>query len=148
MKKITLIIGITLFISCNELQQVVNQIPTGTTGLGNEEIGNGLRAALDKGITKQVSRLTKTDGFFKNQLVKILLPEELQKVDKTLRDIGLSSLADEGLRIINRAAEDAVGEATPIFVDAVKGITFNDARQILLGNDNAATQYLQQGTKT
>ncbi len=148
MKKITLIIGITLFISCNELQQVVNQIPTGTTGLGNEEIGNGLRAALDKGITKQVSRLTKTDGFFKNDLVKILLPEELQKVDKTLRDIGLGSLADEGLKVLNRAAEDAVSEATPIFVNAVKEISFNDAKGILLGNEQAATNYLKERTTT
>src|SRR6056297_382989 len=148
MKKITLIIGITLFISCNELQQVLNQIPTGTTGLGNEEIGNGLRAALDKGITKQVSRLTKTDGFFKNDLVKILLPEELQKVDKTIRDIGLGSLADEGLKVLNRAAEDAVSEATPIFVNAVKEISFNDAKGILLGNEQAATNYLKERTTT
>src|SRR6056297_1019694 len=148
MKKIALIIGITLFVSCTELQQVVNQIPTGTTALGNEKIGNGLRAALDKGITKQVSRLTKTDGFFKNDLVKILLPEELQKVDKTLRDIGLGSLADEGLKVLNRAAEDAVSEATPIFVNAVKEISFNDAKGILLGEDNAATTFLTSKTET
>ena len=81
-------------------------------------------------------------------MVKILLPQELQKVDQTLRDIGLSNLADEGLKILNRAAEDAVKEATPIFVDAVKGITFADAKNILLGNDNAATQYLEGRTET
>ncbi|MEC7264107.1 MAG: DUF4197 domain-containing protein [Bacteroidota bacterium] len=132
---------------CAELQQVVNQLPQGT-GIGNAEIAQGLREALNMGIEKQVNKLALENGFFRNELVKILLPEELQKVDKTLRDIGLSSLADEGLKILNRAAEDAVGEATPIFVDAVKGITFNDAKQILLGNDNAATQYLQQATKT
>lgn len=148
MKKIALIIGITLFVSCNELQQVVNQLPTGTTGLSNEEIGNGLRAALDKGISKQVSLLTKTDGFFKNDLVKILMPEELQKVDKTLRDIGLGNLADEGLKVLNRAAEDAVAEATPIFVNAVKEISFNDAKGILLGNEQAATNYLKERTTT
>jgi hypothetical protein len=148
MKKIALIIGITLFVSCNELQQVVNQLPSETTGLGNEEIGNGLRAALDKGITKQVSRLTKTDGFFKNDLVKILMPEELRKVDKTLRDIGLGNLADEGLKVLNRAAEDAVGEATPIFINAVKEISFNDAKGILLGNEQAATDYLKERTTT
>jgi hypothetical protein len=86
--------------------------------------------------------------FIKNQLVKILLPEELQKVDKTLRDIGLSSLADEGLKVLNRAAEDAVKGATPIFVDAVKQITFSDAKNILLGNDTAATSYLQGRTNS
>ena len=133
---------------CNELQQVVNQLPQGTPGIGNAEIAQGLREALDQGIDKQVQKLSLKDGFFKNDLVKILLPDELKKVDKTLRDVGLGNLADEGLRILNRAAEDAVGEATPIFVDAVKGITFGDAKQILLGADNAATQYLEQSTST
>ncbi|MBD3725310.1 MAG: DUF4197 domain-containing protein, partial [Flavobacteriaceae bacterium] len=118
----------------------------GTTGLTQAEIGNGLKEALNNGISKQVSKLTATDGFFKNEAVKILLPEELQKVDKTLRDLGMSKLADEGLKVINRAAEDAVKEATPIFVDAVKQMTFNDAKNILLGNDSAATSYLQNTT--
>lgn len=148
MKRILLVVLVFQLVGCAELQQVVNQLPQGTAGIGNAEIAQGLREALNMGIEKQVNKLALENGFFKNELVKILLPEELQKVDKTLRDIGLSSLADEGLRIINRAAEDAVGEATPIFVDAVKGITFNDAKQILLGADNAATQYLEQATQT
>ena len=133
--------------ACAELQQVVNQLPQGGT-IGNTEIASGLRQALDFGIDKQVTKLTQTDGFFKNELVKILLPQELQKVDKALRDIGLSNLADEGLKVLNRAAEDAVKEATPIFVDAVKGITFADAKNILLGNNDAATQYLTSKTET
>jgi hypothetical protein len=132
--------------SCAELQDVVNKLPQGG-GLSNADIASGLRQALDFGIDKQVSKLTQTDGFFKNELVKILLPDELKKVDKTLRDIGLGKLADEGLKILNRAAEDAVKEATPIFVGAVKGITFTDAKNILLGNDNAATQYLTSKTQ-
>jgi len=107
-----------------------------------------LRQALDFGIDKQVSKLTQKDGFYNNQLVKILLPEELQKVDKALRDIGLGSLADDGIKVLNRAAEDAVSQATPIFVDAVKGITFNDAKNILLGNKDAATQYLSGKTES
>lgn len=134
----------TLF-GCAEMQQVLDQMPQGT-GLTQAEIGNGLKEALNNGITKQVSKLTATDGFFKNEAVKILLPEELQKVDKTLRDIGLSNLADEGLKVINRAAEDAVKEATPIFVDAVKQMTFNDAKNILMGDDRSATSYLQNTT--
>lgn len=147
MKRILLCIMVIQLVGCAELQQVVNQLPQGT-GIGNAEIAQGLREALNMGIEKQVNKLALENGFFKNELVKILLPQELQKVDKTLRDIGLSSLADEGLRILNRAAEDAVGEATPIFVDAVKGITFTDAKQILLGADNAATQYLERSTQT
>lgn len=135
--------------SCAEMQQVIDQLPQGTTGiLSQAEIGNGLKEALNNGITKQVSKLTATDGFFKNQAVKILLPEELQKVDTKLRQIGLSSLADDGLKMINRAAEDAVKEATPIFVDAVKQMTFTDAKNILMGADNSATSYLQNTTSS
>ncbi|HNU59677.1 MAG TPA: DUF4197 domain-containing protein [Aquaticitalea sp.] len=133
--------------ACAELQNVVGSLPQGG-GLSNADIGAGLRQALDQGIEKQVSKLTKTDGFYKNELVKILLPTELQKVDKGLRDIGLGNLADEGLKALNRAAEDAVKEATPIFVNAVKEITFADAKNILLGNDDAATQYLTIKTQT
>lgn len=141
--KIIMIIVLLFSSSCAELQQVVNQLP-GT--LSNEDIAAGLRQALDNGINKQVSKLAIEDGFFKNELVKIVLPAELQKVDKTLRDIGLGNLADQGLKVLNRAAEDAVKEATPIFLDAVKSITFADAKNILLGADNAATEYLKNGT--
>ncbi|WNH10830.1 DUF4197 domain-containing protein [Thalassobellus suaedae] len=147
-RKLLVILLIFNLTACAELQQVVNQLPQGTGTIGNADIASGLRQALDLGIDKQVSKLTQTDGFFKNDLVKILLPEELQKVDKALRDIGLSKLADEGLKVLNRAAEDAVKEATPIFIDAVKGITFADAKSILLGHDDAATQYLISKTQT
>lgn len=133
--------------ACAELQNVINELPQ-TTGISNEDMAAGLRQALDLGIDKQVTKLTQKDGFYKNELVKILLPEELQKVDDALRKVGLSSLADEGLKALNRAAEDAVKEATPIFVNAVKDITFNDAKNILLGNDDAATQYLTSKTQT
>lgn len=133
--------------ACAELQNVINELPQ-TTGISNEDMAAGLRQALDLGIDKQVTKLTQTDGFYKNELVKILLPEELQKVDDALRKVGLSSLADEGLKALNRAAEDAVKEATPIFVNAVKDITFNDAKNILLGEDNAATEYLTSKTQT
>ena len=137
---------VTTFSGCAELQQVVNQLPQGTVGLGQFDIANGLKEALDNGIDKQVTKLTTTDGFFKNEAVKILLPQELQIVDTKLRQIGLSSLADEGLKVINRAAEDAVKEATPIFVDAVKNMSFTDARNILMGNNVAATTYLETST--
>ncbi|TYA58218.1 DUF4197 domain-containing protein [Formosa maritima] len=139
-----LILNIT---ACAELHEAVNQLPESTSGISNSEIASALREALDLGIEKQVSKLTQNDGFYKNELVKILLPEELQKVDKALRDIGLGSLADEGLKVLNRAAEDAVSTATPIFINAVKDITFNDAKTILLGSDDAATLYLAGKTE-
>lgn len=149
MKRIFILLIAFNLTACAELQQVVDSIPQGTNGvLSNADIASGLREALDLGIDKQVTKLTVTDGFYKNELVKILLPEELQKVDKGLRDIGLGNLADEGIKALNRAAEDAVKEATPIFVNAVKDITFDDAKNILLGEDNAATEYLTVRTKT
>ena len=150
MKKLIIpILAISFMLSgCAELQQVASQLPQGVGTLSNADIAAGLREALDKGIDTQVTKLTATDGFYKNALVKILLPAELQKVDKTLRDIGLSSLADEGLKMMNRAAEDAVKEATPIFVTAVKNITFTDAKNILLGNNEAATTFLKNNTTT
>ncbi|WP_367754579.1 DUF4197 domain-containing protein [Flavobacterium sp. WC2430] len=147
MKKLIAIIALFSLSSCAELQQIANQYPTLGTA-GNINIAGGLREALNNGISKQVTKLTATDGFLKNEAVKILLPQELRKVDAGLRSIGLSSLADEGLKVLNRAAEDAVKEATPIFVDAVKNMTFTDAKTILLGNNTAATAYLQSSTST
>ena len=146
MKKSLLLITAFTFLGCAEMQQIVDQIPQNGSILSNADIANGLKEALNQGIDKQVSKLTQTDGFYKNEAVKILLPDELKKVDAKLRAIGLSNLADEGLKVLNRAAEDAVKEATPIFVDAVKQMTFADAKNILLGDDSAATSYLQRTT--
>jgi len=147
MKKFLLLTMVFSLFGCAEMQQVMNQFPQ-TDGTGFLDISGGLKEALNNGISKQVTKLTATDGFYKNEAVKILLPEELRKVDAGLRSIGLSSLADEGLRVLNRAAEDAVKEATPIFVDAVTSMSFADARGILMGNESAATSYLQNSTST
>lgn len=147
MKKILILAVAISLSSCAEMQQVLNQFPQ-TQGIGGVDIAGGLKEALNNGISKQVTKLTTTDGFYRNEAVKILLPEELRKVDAGLRRIGLSSLADEGLKVLNRAAEDAVKEATPIFVDAVRNMTFMDARSILMGNENSATNYLQNSTST
>lgn len=158
MKKIILASILTMFAGCAQLTDVVNQLPEGTLSnlpsllnsseLSNDVIASGLREALDQGIERQVSKLTQEDGYFKNELVKILLPDELKQVDSGLRKLGLSSLADKGLEVLNRAAENAVSESTPIFIDAVKGITFADAKNILLGSDNAATTYLNGKTNS
>lgn len=147
MKKILFLMMAVSFSGCAEMQQVLAQLPQ-TQGIAGVDISGGLKEALNNGITKQVSKLTAVDGFYKNEAVKILLPEELRKVDSSLRKIGLSSLADEGLKVLNRAAEDAVKEATPIFVDAVKNMTFADAKTILMGNESSATSYLQNNTST
>ena len=147
MKKYLLVLAVFSLSSCADLQQIATQYPT-IGAANNINIASGLKEALNNGITKQVTKLTATDGFYTNAAVKILLPEELRKVDAGLRAIGLSSLADEGLKVLNRAAEDAVKEATPIFVSAVQNMSFNDAKSILLGNNTAATSYLQTSTST
>ena len=147
MKKILILVVAVSLSSCAEMQQVLNQLPQ-KQGIGGVDIAGGLREALNNGISKQVTKLTAVDGFYKNEAVKILLPEELRKVDSGLRKMGLSALADEGLKVLNRAAEDAVKESTPIFVDAVRNITFTDAKTILMGNENSATIYLQNSTST
>lgn len=123
----------------NKASNLINSIT-------QDKVAKGLKEALDKGISQQVSKLAKPDGFLKNELVKIVMPAEFQKVDKTLRKLGMGNLADQGITLINRAAEDAVKEATPIFVDAVKNMTFNDAKDILIGGQSAATDYLKKST--
>lgn len=150
MKISVLALAATFFLlsACTELQQIATQIPTQTGSVSNARIADGLKQALNFGVQEGVASLGQKDGFFGNSMTKILLPPELQKVDRTLRNFGLGSLADEGLKLLNRAAEDAVTEATPIFTTAITSMTFNDAKGILLGGDNSATQYLQRTTQS
>lgn len=150
MKKIFLLLLLVPVFSFGQLKGLLDKAKdkvATVTGTNNSiDIGAGLKEALNKGITEQVSKLTAVDGFYKNEAVKILMPEELQKVDKALRKIGMGSLADEGIKSLNRAAEVAVKEATPIFVSVIKNMTITDAKNILLGKENAATTYLQGTT--
>ena len=122
------------------------KIPTITNVTNTIDISAGLKEALNKGVTEQVSKLTVVDGFYKNEAVKILIPEELQRVDATLRKLGMGNLVDDGIQSLNRAAEEAVKESTPIFVSAIKNISITDAKSILLGNESAATSYLKDST--
>lgn len=154
MKKIYLPIvlsGIFLFSGCAELQTasqisgIINQVG-GLNGISNSQISSGLKEALNLGLSEGILKLGQNGGFSNNALAKILLPEELQGVEKTLRSVGLGSLADKGLNLLNDAAEDAVVEAGPIFKSAISGMSFQDASSILMGGDNAATNYLQQKT--
>lgn len=118
------------------------------SSLTSSQISSGLKEALSMGVTEGVKKLGVTDGFYKNEMVKILMPEKLRKINTTLRSIGLGSLADQGVKLLNRAAEDAVTEAAPIFANAITSMTITDAKNILLGSDNAATSYLQAKTQS
>lgn len=129
-------------------KSTTNQSPVNLGSLSSTQISSGLKEALTLGVNEGVKKLGTTDGFLKNEAVKILMPEKLRKIDTTLRSIGLGSLADQGVKLLNRAAEDAVTEAAPIFTKAITSMTITDAKNILLGNNNAATNYLQTKTQS
>ena len=101
-----------------------------------------------QGTTKGVNVLSVKDGFFKEPSVKILFPPEAQKIERTLRDIGLNGLVDNAIEKLNRAAEDASSSAKDIFINAIKQMTVNDAMDILMGENNACTNYLKKTTRT
>ena len=156
MKKVLFILMFVPSVCFAQWQDVLNKVKdeitkvTSQSGIGNGtvDIAGGLKEALQNGVSKQVTKLTATDGFYKNELVKIVLPEELQKVDRTLRKMGMSKLANDGIKSLNRAAEDAVKESTPIFVNAITSMSFSDAKSILMGNEVAATDYLKGSTSS
>jgi hypothetical protein len=114
--------------------------------LSQEEAGNGLKEALNNGIGEAVDFLSAKDGYYKSPY-KILLPEEAQTVVKKLKAVpGFSNVEADLTERMNRAAEDAATKAKPIFVNAIKKLTFQDALNILMGNPDAATRYLEKTT--
>lgn len=121
-------------------------ISSGKSALSNEEIIGGLKEALQVGTEKGTTKLSAVDGFFKDAVIKILMPEEAKKAEKTLRGMGLGRQVDNAILSMNRAAEDAAKSAAPIFINAIKGMSFQDALGILRGGDNAATNYLKDKT--
>ena len=138
-----LIVGLS---SCDILQQIPGATGTTTgTGISQYEAANGIKEALGQGLNKTVSQLNYTDGFFKSAY-KILLPPEAQKIENTLRNLGLNSLVDKAILSINRGAEDAAGKATPIFIDAIRSMTLTDAINLVRGGDTSATHFFREKT--
>ncbi|MBB1283264.1 DUF4197 domain-containing protein [Flavisolibacter sp. BT320] len=121
------------------------QSPTATT-VTQTEAAQAIREALDQGTGRGIGVLNKPDGFFGNETYKLFLPPDAQRVENTLRQLGFSSLVDKAILQINRAAEDAVGFARPIFLDAIREMTIADAINIIRGPQDAATQYFRQKT--
>lgn len=114
--------------------------------LTTDDIVAGLKQALTVGTQNGTSKLSAVDGFFADAAIKILMPPEAQKVESTLRNVGLGNVVDKAVLAMNRAAEDAAKSATPIFVNAIKQMTISDAIGILKGGDFAATNYFKQKT--
>lgn len=121
---------------------------SGGKGLSSDDIVAGLKEALSRGTTKSSDKLSAVDGFFKDAAVKILLPPEAAKVEKTLRSAGFGKQVDDAILSLNRAAEDAAKAAAPIFLNAIKNMTVSDGVNILKGSDTAATGYLRKSTST
>jgi hypothetical protein len=130
------------------LKKATTLVTENKQGLSQDDIANGLKEALTIGAEKGCVNLSKPDGFFKNAALKILMPPEAQKIENTIRNLGLNQLADDFILSLNRAAEDACTTAAPIFVKAIKDITISDGINILKGNDTAATNYLRTKTQT
>ena len=135
-------LSVSLF-SCAELGNLGAAIPTSIT---ETEAAQGIREALDQGVGRGITLLNKQDGFFGSQAYKLFLPAEAQRIENTLRQLGMGSMVDRAILQINRAAEDAVGYARPIFLDAIRGMTIADAINIIRGPKDAATQYFRQKT--
>lgn len=151
----TLITAFTLSLLCIsgeaisqiKLPNILNK-KSSATNISEGEAADGIKEALTQGVTNAVLNLNKTDGFFGSEIYKVLLPPDAKKIETTLRKMGMGAQVDKAILSINRGAEDAVGYAKPIFVDAIKQMTLTDALNIVRGNKDAATQYFKQKTST
>lgn len=130
------------------LLEKAGQVLNNTTGgsLTNDEIIQGLKEALQVGISNGSSQASAVDGYFKNNLIKLAFPPDVQRVETKLRQIGLGNEVDKFVLSLNRAAEDAAKKSKPIFVKAITSMTIQDALGILKGDSTAATKYLQRTT--
>lgn len=162
MKRSLLFFAFTFFIALTSQAQFKNIFKKDSSGkngitkmiekstlksnLSSDEIAKGLKEALNVGANNASQKLSAADGFFKDAAIKILMPPEAQKAEKKLRALGMGKLVDDAILSMNRAAEDASKNAAPIFVNAIKQITIQDAVGILRGGDFAATNYLKNKT--
>ena len=128
-------------LSCSTLANL-----PGMSSISEEEAAQGIRQALEQGVGRGITTLNREDGFFGNLAYKILIPPDAAKIENTLRQVGMGSLADRVIIQVNKAAESAVGAARPIFEDAIRQMTITDAINIIEGSNDAATQYFR--TKT
>jgi hypothetical protein len=149
--RITILFALLISLSwmgCDTLTAIQKGVESGGVPLSETDIANGLKEALQVGTNNAVGVLNLTDGYFKDPLVKLLFPPEAQRAADKLRSLGMGQLVDDFVLSLNRGAEKAAKEAGPIFVDAIKTMTIQDAKNILHGADNAATEYFKAKTTT
>lgn len=145
MRKLSAILLVLIFTSCDQLGDIVSSYPTSGPPTKNE-IAAGIREALTVGARNAVQQTSQENGFYGNSLIRIPFPPEAEKVATTARDLGLGNQVDKFVETMNHGAEKAAEKAAPIFVDAIKQMTLQDVYEIWRGEDDAATQYLRQTT--
>jgi hypothetical protein len=145
---LVILVSIALAISCKTMQldEVIRGTLSPSGELNESTIVAGLKEALSVGTRNAVDDVSKRNGYFDNPSIKILMPEEMHKVADTLERIGFGKLIDDFVHSMNRAAERAAPKAKAPFIRAVREMTFEDARQILQGQDTAATEYFKGKT--
>jgi hypothetical protein len=131
-----------------QLSGVVNKVLNSASGISEKDAVEGIKEALSKGTEGAVKVVSITDGYFKNAEIKIPFPKEAQIVATKLRQIGMGKQVDQFILSMNRAAEKAAKEATPIFITAIKNMTITDALNIVKGNNDAATLYLKKNSSS
>ena len=129
-----------------QIPKSVTDAVYGNMPVTDAEVASGLKEALSIGISKGATAAAQPDGYYKNSLIRIPFPPEVQKVETTLRSVGMGSLVDNFVLSLNRAAEDAAQSAKPIFLGAIRKLTIKDVWGILSGGKDAATQYLKRTT--
>ena len=145
MKKILpVLMTVIMLCGCDVLSKLPQS--TGLGGITEAEAGQGIKEALSQGLAGAVLQLNKEDGFFKDALYKILLPPDAKKVENTLRSLGFNSMVDKAILQINRGAQDAAGYAKPIFADAIKSMTLQDAIGLVKNGDTSATHFFREKT--
>lgn len=141
------ILGACTSAQINQTLGDVNKTLGGSSApLTTAEVAQGLKEALIKGISTGADLVSQVDGYFKNPEIRIPFPPEVKKVEDRLRQVGLGNEVDKFVMTLNRGAEDAAKEAKPIFIEAIKSMTIEDAWSILKGESDAATQYLKRTT--
>lgn len=143
MRQLLLIASIFAVTSCETL----STLPGAGGPVTESEASEGIRQALTQGVNTAITHLNRENGFFGDQAYKLFLPPDAARIESVLRNIGMGSQVDKAILQINRAAEDAVGYAKPIFVDAIMEMTIADAMQIIRGGNDAATNYFRQKTR-
>ncbi len=130
-----------------QIEELEKRVGIGNaSGLSESKVASGLKEALKVGASKAVNLTGRTDGYFRNEAIKILMPNNLRSLEKGLRAVGFGPKIDDFILSMNRSAEAAAPSAKKIFEDAILAMSFEDARKILSGGDTAATDYFKGKT--